>query len=136
MGADCIVVFAPFLDDDLCLSEGVKYLAVEQLVPEAGIEALAVSVFPRRPRHDIGGRRTDRGNPVPNSLGNELGSVVGPDKSWRPPQDELVRQHIDHVDGVEFSLYPDHQALLRVLVDEVQRPEGPTVMGTVMDEVI
>ena len=41
-----VVVFAPLLDDYLCLLEGIKYFSVEQLVPEAGIEALAITVFP------------------------------------------------------------------------------------------
>ena len=44
-----VVVFAPFFDDYLCLLEGVQYLAVEQLIPEAGVEALAAAIFPRDP---------------------------------------------------------------------------------------
>ena len=74
-----VVVPAPFLDDDLGLLEGVEDLAVEQLVPEPGIEALAIAVFPRRSRFDVGGLRTDGGNPVADSFGDELGAVVGPD---------------------------------------------------------
>jgi len=45
--SDGVVVDAPLFDDDLCLLQGVKDLAIQELVSEAGIEGLAVSVFPR-----------------------------------------------------------------------------------------
>ena len=80
---DRVVVFTPFLDDDLSLFEGVKYFPVEQLVPEPGVEALAVAILPWRSRDDIGGLCTNRGNPVPDSFGYELGSVVRPDEGRR-----------------------------------------------------
>ncbi len=35
-----IVVYSPLFDRDLRLPEGIEDLPVEQLVPEAGIEAL------------------------------------------------------------------------------------------------
>jgi len=38
MGPDGIVMTAPALDDNLRLAESVEDLAVEQLVPEPGIE--------------------------------------------------------------------------------------------------
>ena len=53
-----VVVPAPFFDDDLCLLEGVEDLPVEHLVPQPGIEALAIAVLPRCPRFDVGGLGT------------------------------------------------------------------------------
>ena len=50
MWSDGVVVDAPLFDDDLCLLQGVKDLAIQELVSEAGIEGLAVSVLPRRSR--------------------------------------------------------------------------------------
>ena len=44
MWADVIVLSEPQVDDDLGLLEGLEDLAVEQLVGEAGIEALSVAV--------------------------------------------------------------------------------------------
>ena len=44
MGPDRVVVVSPLLDDHLGLLQAVEDLAVEQLVPEAGIEALSVAV--------------------------------------------------------------------------------------------
>jgi len=42
-----VVVPSPFFDDDLLLFEGIEDLPVEQFIPEVGVEALAISVFPR-----------------------------------------------------------------------------------------
>ena len=41
-----VVVAAPLLDEDLGFTQGVEDLAVQQLVPEPGVEALAVAVLP------------------------------------------------------------------------------------------
>ena len=39
-------MLSPLFDDDFGLLECVEYFAVEQLIPEAGIEALAVPAPP------------------------------------------------------------------------------------------
>ena len=44
MWSHVVVLSEPLVDDDLSLLEDVEDLAVEQLVPEAGIEALSVAV--------------------------------------------------------------------------------------------
>ena len=63
-------------DDDLCLLQGVKDLAIHEFVSEVGIEGLAVSVLLRRAGFNVGGFGSDSMNPVPDGLGNELGTVV------------------------------------------------------------
>mgnify|MGYP000109005245 CR=1 FL=1 len=45
--SDSVVVMTPSLDQDLGLTQAVKDLTVRKFVPEPGIEALAVAVFPR-----------------------------------------------------------------------------------------
>ena len=44
MRTDVVVLPEPLVDDDLGLLEGLEDLAVEQLAPEAGIEARSVAV--------------------------------------------------------------------------------------------
>lgn len=44
--SDCIVVVPPAFDQDLRFTSCIEHLAVEQLVAEAGIEALTRAVFP------------------------------------------------------------------------------------------
>ena len=51
-------------------------------------------------------------------------------------QDEEVGQDVDHVRRLELAGDPDRQALARVLVDDVEHPELPPVMGAVLDEVV
>ena len=49
---DGVVVSPPLLDDDLSLAERVEDLAIEKFIPEAGIEAFAVSILPGGTRFD------------------------------------------------------------------------------------
>ena len=56
--------------------QGVKDLAIHEFVSETSIERLAVSVLPRRAGFNAGGFGSDSMNPVPDGLGNELGTVV------------------------------------------------------------
>ena len=46
MWSDGVVVSPPVFDDDLSLLQGSEDLPIQQFVPEAGIEGLAVSVLP------------------------------------------------------------------------------------------
>jgi len=39
-------MFSPLFDDDLRLFQAIKYLAIEQFIPEAAIEAFTVSILP------------------------------------------------------------------------------------------
>ena len=41
-----VVVSPPLFDDDLSLFESIEDLPIEQFVPEAGIEGLAIAVLP------------------------------------------------------------------------------------------
>ena len=51
-------------------------------------------------------------------------------------QDEEVRQDIDHVDALQLTRDPDGQAFVGELVDDVEHPEPPPVVGALLDEVI
>src|SRR3954468_16931705 len=55
MRPDGVVMPAPALDDDLRLAKSVEDLAVEQFVPQPGIEALDIAILPRAARSDVGG---------------------------------------------------------------------------------
>jgi hypothetical protein len=45
--SNCVEVVPPAFDQDLGFAQRVEDLAVEQLISEAGIEALTIAVFPR-----------------------------------------------------------------------------------------
>src|SRR5918993_837567 len=119
---------APALDDNLRLAESVEDLAVEQLVPEPGIEALDIAILPRPAGRDVGGLGPDRRDPLLDGLGDELRAVVGADVARHAAQDEQVREHVDDVDGLERAIDTDRQALVRELVDDAEHAELPSVM--------
>src|SRR6187402_3072623 len=136
MGPDGIVMTAPALDDNLRLAESVEDLAVEQLVPEPGIEALDIAILPRAAWSDVGGLGSDRRDPLLDGLGDELRAVVGAGMARHAAQDEQVGEHVDDVDGLELASDADRQALVRELVDDVEHPEPPSVVRPVLDEVV
>ena len=53
--SDGVVVSLPLFDDDLSLFESIEDLPIQQFVPEAGIEGLAVSILPRRAGFNVSG---------------------------------------------------------------------------------
>ena len=74
--SDGVVVSPPLLDDDLSLPERVEDLAIEKFIPEAGIEAFAVSILPGGTRFYEGCLGANSCNPAPDLLSNELGAFV------------------------------------------------------------
>ena len=76
MRSDGVVVSPTLLDDDLNLAERVEDLAIEKFIPEAGIDAFAVSILLGRARFDEGCLGANSCNPVPDLLSNELRAVA------------------------------------------------------------
>src|SRR5215218_3336510 len=135
--AHLVVVASPALDHDLGLAQAVEDLAVEQLVPQAGAEALHVPVLPRAARGDVGGPRTHGRDPSLDGLGDELRAVVGAEfVAGRAVQEEEVGQGVDHVDRLELAGDPGRQALVGELVEDVGHAVLPPVVGAVLDEVV
>ncbi len=98
MRSDGIVVTTPALDDDLGFAQRVEDFAVEQLVAQASIEALDVTVLPRTARLAVSSLGTDSGDPALHCLGDELRTVFRPNMAGDASHDEEVSQGIDHVD--------------------------------------
>ena len=67
---------SPVLNDDLRFLQCVEDLAVEQFVSQFAVEAFAVTVLPRTARFNVSGLCSNGGDPIPQSLGDELGAVV------------------------------------------------------------
>jgi len=51
-------------------------------------------------------------------------------------QDEQIGQDINHVHGLEPARYPARQALVRELVEDVEHPVLPSIMGAILDKVV
>ena len=131
-----VVVLAPALDDNLCFSERVKKLPVQQFVPEPGVEALDITILPRAAWLDKGGFRADRLDPCSDVLRNELRPVVAAYECGWSTQYEEVCQRIEDICRVQSALHPDCQAFPAELVEDVQSPESLAIIGAAMDKVI
>ena len=131
-----IVMFPPLFNQDLRFFQAIEDFSVQQLISEAGIEALTVSVFPWRTRFDVCGLGTHSVDPVPDGLSNELRPVVRSDVGWDTPKNEEICQQINHVGGTELSLHSDCQALPGMFIEDVQRPESLSLIGSTMHEVV
>ena len=136
MRAERVVEAAPAFHDDAGLSERVEDLAIEQLVPEAGVEALDVAILPRAPRLDVRGPCTYGGDPILDGLRNELRAIIGSYVLRHAPEDEEVGQDVDDVGRLELPVDPDRQTFPRELIDDVQHAILPSVMGAILHEVV
>jgi len=76
MRPQSVVVPSPAFDHDLRLLERIEDLAIEQLVPEPGIEALDEAVLPRTAWSDVSGLGSDSGDPLLDGLGDKLRAIV------------------------------------------------------------
>lgn len=77
MRPDRVEVTPPAFDDDLSLAQRVEDFTIEQLIAQACVEALVVSILPWAARCGLGGFGANRCNPVLRRLGQELRPIVG-----------------------------------------------------------
>ena len=90
------------LDDDPGFRERVEDLAVEQLVPQAGVEALDEAVLPGAARRDVGGLGADSPDPVLHGLGDELRPIVGANMPGTPRR--MNRSDSTSITSIDLSL--------------------------------
>jgi len=134
--SDGVVLATPGFDQHLRLLQGVEDLAVEELIPQPGIEAFDVAVFPGTAGRDVGGLGPHRGDPRLHRLGDELRPVVGPDMSGHATQDEQIRKHVDDVMRIQPPRHPDRQSLAGEFIDDVEHAQLAAVIRAVLDEII
>ena len=126
----------PAFDHDPGLGQRVEDLAVEELVPKSGVEALAVAILPWAARLDECGLRADGDDPFPHGYGDKFRPVVRPYVGRHAAQDEQVGQGVDDAGRVQLSIDPDRQAFPGELVDDVEHAEFSSVMSSGLDEVV
>jgi len=134
--AQSVVMLAPPARDAADLLQAVEDLAIEQFIAKAGIEALDISILPGAAGFDVEGGDTEPTQPLSHRMGDELGTIIGPDMFRRPMLDEQVGQHVDHVVGPEPSQRHHRQTFAAELVDDIEHPELASVARLILDEVV
>jgi hypothetical protein len=81
--SDGVIVTPQCLDQHLCLAEAVEDLAVEQLVAKRTVQALVVTVVPRRARGNVQCLHADLPKPFLDRGSNGLAAIVRSDMRWR-----------------------------------------------------
>ena len=81
---------SPGFDQDLCLSQSVKDLPIQELITHRAIKALAVAILPWAARCDVERLHPDLCQPAFHGGGNELGAIVRPYVRWRAVDDEQI----------------------------------------------
>jgi hypothetical protein len=66
----------PVSDHNLSRLQCVEDFGIEQLIAQLAVEALAIAILPWTSRFDVRGLGSDGADPIPERLGNELGTVV------------------------------------------------------------
>jgi len=115
-----VVFHSPPLRQNLCLLQRVKNLAVQKLIAQLPVEALAVPVLPRAPRLDIQRLRAQLTQPLPQLLGNKLRSIVRTYVLRNPTHQHYIRQRFDHLQTPQAPRHPQYQTFPRILVDHHQ----------------
>ena len=135
VGTLLVVDGDPVGDDDAGLGERVELLAVEALVPEAGVKGFNVTVLPGRARVDV--ERTDAAvsQAVADGAGDKLGPVVGADVLGGAVGFDSLGEHRHDVFGTDATGDVVGDALLRVLVDEHEGAEAAPSRRDVRHEV-
>jgi hypothetical protein len=71
---------APLLYEHPRFAQAVEQLAVEPLISELAVKALAITVLPRAARRDVGGVSAQALEPIPKDGGHKLGTVIASDE--------------------------------------------------------
>jgi len=127
---------SPGLDQDLGLPEIEEDFPRQQLIPELGVKALAVAIFPRRAWFDVECLHADALEPLAQGGGDEFGAIVGTDMLRQAMMHEQLTQRVEHISGVELAFDADGKAFAGELIDHAQHTEHLTVMRAILHEVI
>ena len=51
-------------------------------------------------------------------------------------QNEQIRQHVDHIDGLQLARHADGDAFMRELVDHIEHTILPSIIRAILDKVV
>src|SRR5436190_1030460 len=137
MGPGGVVVLAVGFAQHFCLQQRGKGFAVEELVPEPAVEALAVSVLPGAARFDKEGFEPAPLDPVLHGPGDELGAVVTADELRRASaRFDGGFKDVDYVPAFHPPFHFEGHQFPAELIADGKPFVPPTVLGLVENKVV
>jgi len=135
MRPEGVVLSAPAVGQALGFRHRGKHLGVEEFIPEPAVERLGKAVLPRCSLLGAGCASAAALAPLPESVGDELRTVVSADERWCGVEAGELLQHCYHVLGLTVPADADRQAPTTVLIDHVEEFEPAAVSGDVKLEI-
>ncbi len=82
---------APLLDQNSGFAQAVEQFAIEPLISELTVKALAIPVLPRAAWRDVGGVGAQALEPIPEDSGHKLGPVIASDEFGHTTLEHQIR---------------------------------------------
>lgn len=131
-----VVLMAPELDEGFRFKQVAEYLAVQEFIPEPGVEAFDVRVLPGRSRFNVARLGPESGKFIAEGLGNELRSVIGTNERRGTVDAHQASDLSDGIDSPDRAPNQDAMAFPGELIDHRHGLQGPAILGDIEYEVV
>jgi hypothetical protein len=125
--AALVVVLPPGLDLGPGVCQGQEPVRVQALIAKPSIERLHEGVVGRLARAAEVQRDGVLIGPAVECLGDELRTVVDPDRSWCPADHCGPRHRVDDLLALDALIDLDRQGLARISIDHGQRSQPSSI---------
>ena len=131
-----VVFFLVLPAKDFCLQKTGKKFHIEELVPEACVEAFAIGVLPWSTRFDVERLHTICCDPLFHCIGDELGAVVTTDELRYPSLLHQLLQCFQDIPCRDRAIHLQGEALAGVFIQNGEPLEATPSLGLIEDEVV
>ena len=105
MRTQCVEVNAPLLNQYPRLAQAVEQLAIEPLISELAVKALAIPVLPWAAWRDVGGVGAQALEPISENGGYKLRPVIASDEFRHTTLEHQIRQHINDIERFNVACH-------------------------------
>ena len=132
-----VILLAPVSQHGVGFGHAEEEFSIQQLCPQAGMEALDISFLPRRSRLDVAKANLAGFRPLLHPFGDELGAVVAPHVlRIASAADQDLLQGVQHPSGRIARRGSQLQTFPRVFIDHREDQHPATLDRHVFDKVI
>ena len=122
-----VIMMPPFLGNHLRFFQGIKHLAIQQLIPQASVKALIITVLPRTARLDVKCSDLEPFQPAFDGFGCKLTAIIAADMIGEATLYKQVGQHIHHIIGFQAVAHAQRQTFARIFINYGQNTDFTSV---------